>query len=312
LLPYLDARYQDLETMAKLGVNGHLTFTSGWEWGYWLIDWSIARWSWQYRDAQTVRRSSNLTPLLEILPDSRLKPMWKEALRLQNHYLKERDLMRFMAAATPFSELPHPFDKPFQPVPEFHYAQLFRSATPQEVKRQLSVPVSDLEEYALKMGALSQRMEAMLARDDRAGSPAAGIQRRLARELTRALAVSALRARHRAFTLRALSARVAERTGDNGHDKAGSVKQLANARQVRYKALAMVKQQESGYRYPLALLTGRRESMTAYPFGYLYPASRLFFWEREEGQVEQGRFDPLFMNLWDVSRTLGLGSLFFK
>ena len=312
LLPYLDARYQDMETMAKLAVNGHLTFTSGWEWGYWLIDWSIARWSWQYRDAQTVRQSSNLTPLLEILPDSRLKPMWKEALRLQNLYLKERDLMRFMAAATPFSELPHPFDKPFQPAPEFHYAQLLRSASPQEVNRQLSVPVSDLEEYASKMGALSQRMEAMLARDDRAGNSAATIQRRLARELTRALAVSALRARHRAFTLRALSARVTERTGKSGHDKIESAKQLANARQVRHKALALVRQQESGYRYPLPLLTGRRESMTAYPFGYLYPASRLFFWEREEQQVEQGRFDPLFMNLWDVSRTLGLGSLFFK
>jgi hypothetical protein len=74
----------------------------------------------------------------------------------------------------------------------------------------------------------------------------------------------------------------------------------------------VVKQQESGYRYPLPLLTGQRKGMTAYPFGYLYPASRLFFWEREEKQVEQGRFDPLFMNLWDVSRTLGIGSLLFR
>ena len=312
LLPYLDVRRQDIETMAGLGVNGHLTFTSGWEWGYWLIDWSIARWSWQYRDAQTVRQSNSLAPLLEIVPDPRLQPLWKEALRLQNHYLKERDLMRFMAAATPFSELPHPFDKPFQPAPEFHYAQLLRSATPQEVNRQLSVPVSDLEEYAHKMGALSQRMEVMLNRNDRVGNSAATIQRRLARELTRALAVSALRARHRAFTLRALSARVTERTGKSGHVKIESAKQLANARQVRHKALALVRQQESGYRYPLPLLAGQRESMTAYPFGYLYPASRLFFWEREEQQVEQGRFDPLFMNLWDVSRTLGLRSLFFK
>jgi hypothetical protein len=81
---------------------------------------------------------------------------------------------------------------------------------------------------------------------------------------------------------------------------------------VRYKALELVKLQESGYRYPLPLLTGQRVGMTAYPFGYLYPASRLFFWEREEKQVEHGRFDPLFMNLWDVSRTLGLESLFLK
>ncbi|MBW4053832.1 MAG: hypothetical protein HIU83_00220 [Proteobacteria bacterium] len=34
--------------------------------------------------------------------------------------------------------------------------------------------------------------------------------------------------------------------------------------------------------------------------------------EREEEQVEHERFDALFMNLWDVRRTLGLGSLFFR
>jgi hypothetical protein len=310
LLPYLDTRRQDIESMARLGVNGHLTFTSGWEWGYWLIDWSIARWSWEYRDSQRIRRSNALNPLFEILPDPRLRPMWKEALRLQNHYLKERDLMRFMAAATPFSELPHPFDKPFQPSPEFHYSQLLRSGTTQEANRQLGRPINDLEEYARTMGCLSQRMEAILTRGDKAGNTAAGMRQQLSRELVRALAVSALRARHRALTLRALSARVSERTGDSSHDKNSSTQWLTSARLIRYKALALVKQQESGYRYPLALLTSRRDSMTAYPFGYLYPAGRLFFWEREEEQVAHGRFDPLFMNLWDVSRTLGLGSLF--
>jgi hypothetical protein len=252
-----------------------------------------------------------LTPLLEILPDSRLQPLWKEALRLQNLYLKERDLMRFMAAATPFSELPHPFDKPFQPAPDFHYSELLRSANPQEANRQLERPVRDLEEYARQMGSLTRRMETMLAGNDSVGNSAATMQRALARELTHALTVSALRASHRALTLRALSARVSERSGTLGNGN-NSTELLASARLIRYKAMDLVKQQESGYRYPLPLLTSQRDSMTAYPFGYLYPASRLFFWEREEGQVENGRFDPLFMNLWDVRRTLGLGSLFFR
>jgi hypothetical protein len=312
LLPYLDARHQDIEIMARLGINGHLTFTSGWEWGYWLIDWSIARWSWEYRDSQTVRQSSSVSPLLEILPDPRLRPMWQEALRLQNLYLKERDLLRFMAAATPFSELPYPFDKPFQPTPDFHYARLLSSATSQEASMKLGRPINDLEEYAGKMGALSQKMALILARDCTSGNPAALMQRTLARELTRALAVSALRARHRALTLRALSAKIYERSGGGGTDKRTSTTWLATARLVRYKALNLVKQQESGYRYPLSLVARQREGMTAYPFGYLYPAGRLFFWEREEEQVEQERFDPLFMNLWDVSRTLGVGSLFLK
>ncbi|HBA70810.1 MAG: hypothetical protein A2X82_18260 [Geobacteraceae bacterium GWC2_55_20] len=312
LLPYLDARHQDLETMAGVGVNGHLTFSSGWEWGYWLIDWSIARWAWEYRNSRAVLPSGPLTPLLELLPDPRLQPLWKEALRLQNFYLKERDLMRFMAAATPFSELPPPFDKPFQPAPEFHYSRLFKSASRREVDLHLGRPIRELEGYAREMGTLSQRMEAILAEGgDRAGDPAAVMRLKLARELTRALAVTSLRASHRALTLKALSARVGERSAGRNHN-GSSGELLVKARLVRHQALALVKQQESGYRYPLPLLADRRDSMTAYPFGYLYPAGRLFFWEREEQQVEQGRFDPLFMNLWDMRRTLGLGSLFFR
>jgi hypothetical protein len=311
LLPYLDVRRDDMEKMAGLGVNGHLTFTSGWEWGYWLIDWSIARWSWEYRDSETIRPSNSLTPLLEIFSDSRLNPLWEEALHLQNLYLKERDLMRFMAAATPFSELPHPFDKPFQPAPNFHYSQLLRSATPQEANHLLERPIKDLEEYAHQMGRLAQRMETILARNDTVGSSASSMRQVLACELTRALAVSAFRASHRALTLRALSAKVSERSNEYVDGNNTSAKLLASARLLRHKAMDLVRQQESNYRYSLPLLTSQRVSMTAYPFGYLYPASRLFFWEREEEQVEHGRFDPLFMNLWDVSRTMGLGSLFF-
>jgi hypothetical protein len=312
LLPYLDARYQDIETMATLGVNGHLTFTSGWEWGYWLIDWSIARWSWECRDGEMVRQSSSVSSLQELLPDQRLEPLWREALRLQNVYFKERDLMRFMAAATPFSELPHPFDKPFQPAPEFHSAQLLRSGSVGEVKRQLDQPIKNLEEYAHTMSGLVGRIEAIIAVNETGSSRAAEMRLKLARELSRALAVSALRAQHRAKTLRALSATVIERTGATVDIKKGSATLIADARLLRAEVLKLVKQQESGYRYPLQLLNDRRDSVTAYPFGYLYPASRLFFWEREEEQVVHGRFDPLFMNLWDISRTLGLGSLLFK
>lgn len=310
LLPYLDARHEDIGTMARLGLHGHLTFTSGWEWGYWLIDWSIARWSWEYRDAQAIRHSGPLTPLLELLPDPRLQPLWNEALGLQNEYLKKRDLMRYMAAATPFSELPHPFDKPFQPAPEFSYSRLLRSADQREVELRLGRPVRELEEYAHKMAALVQRIEVVLAGGDATPDPTGAIRLKLARELNRALAVSAFRARHRALTLRALSARAAERTEQNKSENLNRM--LDGARLVRSQALELVRQQESGYRYPLALLSSRRESISAYPFGYLYPAGRLFFWEREELQVQQGRFDPFFMNLWDLWRTLGLESLFFR
>jgi hypothetical protein len=60
-----------------------------------------------------------------------------------------------------------------------------------------------------------------------------------------------------------------------------------------------------------ALLARRHPSLTAYSFGYLYPAGTLFFWHREEEEVRLRRFDPQAMNLWNFRRILGLESLFF-
>jgi len=159
LLPYLDARWSDIETMAQLGVSGHLTFSSGWEWGYWLVDWSIARWSWALKDNGRKRQTSPLSRLEELSNDRELQKLMKRALKLQNFYMKNKELLRFMSALTPFSELPPPFNKPFQPEPGFRYDWLFNSAPPAEALRLLSAPVADLEEYAVRMGELTDCLE---------------------------------------------------------------------------------------------------------------------------------------------------------
>jgi len=310
LLPYLDARWSDIETMSALGVSGHLTFSSGWEWGYWLTDWSIARWSWQLKDNGRIRPTAPLSRLAELNRDRELQRLIEQALRLQNRYLKGKELLRFMAALTPFSELPPPFNKPFQPEPKFRYAWLLNDATPTEAAEALTQPVADLERYALRMGEVVGLLEGRIGQM-RAAGRIEGTQLTLMSELERGLRVTSLRAGHRALTLRALLAKRREHAGNSNHSSA-SGPLLARARLLRQQAQSLVQRQEGIYRYPLDQVARRRVSMTAYPFGYLYPASRLYFWEREEEQIEHERFDALFMNLWDVRRTLGLGSLFFK
>ena len=111
--------------------------------------------------------------------------------------------------------------------------------------------------------------------------------------------------------MRALLAKREDSLSNSGNTRT-SKEWLAAAQIVRLEALKPVRGQESLYRYPVALIARERASLTAYPFGYLYPAGVLFFWEREEEQIRQERFDAFFMNLWDFRRTLGLGSLFFK
>lgn len=307
LLPYLDSRWQDIRTMAGLGLQGHLTFSSGWEWGYWLVDWSIARWSWRYLHNGREQATTPLSCLNGLLPDPALQRLWQQALRLQNRYLKDRELLRYLAAATPFAELPRPFKLPFQPEPPFSYRWLQRRATADEAQQVISGPVADLEQYADEMTTITNQLQRRLVLLG-AGSSFGTARLQLADELTIALQVTALRARHRALTLRALAVDRHELLGG----KATAQQLLHQARLIRHQAQLLVNRQEQQYRYPPELLARQRSSLTAYPFGYLYPASRLFFWEREEQQAAQGRFDPLFMNLWDIRRTLGLESLFIR
>jgi hypothetical protein len=309
LLPYLDSRYEDLLLMERLGVTGHLTFTSGWEWGYWLVDWSIARWSWRFagngRD-----RSSPLACLNELCADPVLQKGWRTALNLQNRYLKGMGLQRYLAALTPFSELPQPLTRPFQPEPDFRYQWLLKDATTAQVEFLLQGDIPRLEEYADRMAVLTVHLTRrlhLLERQGRVASLAAG----LLAELVTGLDVTGRRARHRALTLRALIAKRDETSLTPVRHKE-SERLLAQATAVRLEARELVRLQEGRYRYPVQTIARPRDNLTAYPFGYLYPAAELFFWQREEEQVREERFDPLFRNLWDFRRTLGLESLLFN
>jgi hypothetical protein len=296
-----------METMESIGVANHLTFSSGWEWGYWLIDWSIARSSWRYRENGKAKATGTFDSLRLLFPDMKMDRLWGEALEIQNRYLKERELMKFMAALTPFSELPGLFRAPFQPEPEFTYSWLAHDASEAEAEALLQGPMAALDEYAWRMEGVCGRLERENKRLFARGGGEAIERRVLAEELIRGLRVTALRARHRSLTLRAL---IAKRNASPSAPE-GTEKLLADAARVRERALRHVRLQEALYRYPLGLVAARRKDHTAYGFGYLYPVHDLFFWRREEEQVKRERFDPFFMNIWKWWRILGLGSLIF-
>src|SRR5690606_19115721 len=104
----------------------------------------------------------------------------------------------------------------------------------------------------------------------------------LEKELLHSLDVTALRAEHRFYTLQYLFAIRRKQTAAH---------YLAQAQAVRLKALALVKEQEKHYRYPLSLLASKRPSKTVYHFGYLYPTTELHFWEREELQAQKNHWN---------------------
>jgi hypothetical protein len=308
LLPYLDARYADMETMKRIGVDNHLTFSSGWEWGYWLVDWSIARWSWTHIENGYVQNTSPLSVLEDLLPNTHMSLLFQRALALQNYYLKGRELIGFMSALDPSAELPWPFNRPFQPRPFFSNSWLLYKASDAEAENISASTVSELETYAREMHSVAEDLELEIERINAVQKQISPDVPLIASELTRALEVTALRAQHRSLTIRAL---LAQRKGHWWLPATNEAERLLRqAASVRLKALALVRLQEKIYRYPVSLIARKRMNFTAYRFGYLYPASDLFFWRREEEQMRHRRFDAFYMNIWDFLRIGGIESFY--
>ncbi len=82
LMPYLKSRHDDIMTISEEGIDGHVTFTSGWEWGYWVIDYSIANWSWLYTTNGVEKATSPTLTLSELFGDQSAE-LFKDALTLQ-------------------------------------------------------------------------------------------------------------------------------------------------------------------------------------------------------------------------------------
>lgn len=297
LLPYLTARLDDIERLDSAGVKGHVTFSSGWEWGYWLIDWSVARWSWQHEINGAIQPNTPTQYIGDLFKRERVVRLFTEILDLQQSYLKEKELIRYMCPTGVSDELPEPFHMEFQPRPEqtFHWWRY--KATYDQVEEFKRKVIRPLQEFAQKSDDLIQK----LVNEERQITDTH--LRPLFAELIRALKVTSLRARHRSHTLAYLiSKREVQWTKG---DKAGNVGELDKARQIRQEALQLVQLQEYAYRYSVDLIARERKGHTSYGFGYLFTVSNLHFWIREEEQYRNDNFSPFYRSVWNVPTILG-------
>lgn len=310
LLPYLNARYQDIQTCAALGIPGHVTFSSGWEWGYWLVDWSIARWSWDYErrgnaglaeaNGQILTTPTIAGPyqyLRTFFPTAAAATQVATLADLQQDWLIRGNLLRWLCPSNPTDELPKPMNKQFQPRGFVNLGDLGYAAKKMPA-RITDLPIDSLRAYAdsvrARCHAVAQALDA--ADENRDLRP-------LAQEILDALAVTAYRADHSRHLMEAVQSTM----GLHGRPYKAQTKALIQiAANDRLAAVQLVRQQESRYRYPLPLLAGKYRSYTAYDFGYLYTVHDLHFWEREEQQNLNGRHGPFFRNIYDLAKIAGL------
>lgn len=300
LLPYLQARLDDILFMDSLRCKGHITFSSGWEWGYWLVDWSIARWSWAHEfEAEEEQTVSPLQYLSMLAQNDAWVEEVAEALRLQQTYIKDKELIRYLAPAAFPDELPEKFrSMEFQPRPTYAYGYLLNKALPYQLDTVRKQALTPLHAFADSTDLIAANLAETLKDFQTPEQLAIG------EELMRGIHITGLRARHRAYTLEYLLDKSEARMRKLAFRD--EKKLLEKAAKVREQAEHLVKAQERQYRYPIEYVARPFHSHTAYDFGYLYTASDLHYWKREEEQLRADKFSPFFMNVMDVARILGV------
>lgn len=300
LMPYLNARLEDILLVDSIGIPGHITFTSGWEWGYWLFDWSIARWSWKYGNEKGKWEKPEADQYIKaIFPQEDLQKYFSNQLNLQQFYLKDKELMQYMTAMTVTDEIPGPVNLELHPRPKWPY---------KFIRNKASIEILDSIEHTWvpMLSGFYDRSKAMndlLAKKLDLSTLSVG-QKRVFNEFYDGLEITGLRALHRKETLEYLlsyrRSKIEKKAFPQGR------KMLAQAENIRMDALKIVRRREQHYRYDLELLNSKRKGHTAYHFGYLYPVRDLHFWHREEMQAKTGKYGAFYRIIWNVPRIIGL------
>lgn len=286
LTPYLSARLNDILYCDSLGIDGHLTFSSGWEWNYWLIDWSIARWCWNDN-----KKTAPLQFLKEVIKDTSVTDFIEKANLLQTEFIKNKQLIKVLTAQTITDEIGGKLNLEFHPRPEYSYKYIMNKSTKTELDFIQQKYVNVLDSFILKYSALQLDYK-MLHENDR-----------LEKEILTSLFVTSLRAAHRKNTLSYL---LAYRLNKINKRNDSIQPYLDRAKDIRLSALRLIEEQEKNYRYPVSSIAAEKKSKTVYNFGYLYPVSNLHFWEREELQAKNNKWKFYYQNIWDVLKIIGV------
>jgi hypothetical protein len=283
---YLFNRWKDLVLLSDLGIDGHVTFTSGHEWGYWLTDWGIARLTWDSNQSW-----------IDTLEDfamvfGKASTEMTEAIRdlgvLQEEQLIGKNLASYIAGEDTWDELGFFFGVETHPKP-VTFRELYRMDL-EELLRFEDEILPGLEEIATSWAELLIRVET-------AGEKIPSSSLKWYEEMVDSFRVNSYRADH-AFLL--WSGAVARRYNELGEEPDGEDAAqvlFTEAREITPQYLELMRKREAEYRYPVDLSIGTGRSLTSYDFTYLWQASTGYWYQRYERQAIDKELNPLLMNV---------------
>lgn len=271
---YLFNRWKDIDYLADWGLDGHVTFTSGHEWGYWLTDWAISRFLWDSSQDWT----DPLADFTAIFGEA-AGPLFaaiNELTQNQEEMLIGYNLASYLAGQDSWDEIGYLAGTETHPQP-VTFAELY-SMNAEHIDILLENLVPGLE-------TMSQVYLDLLARVDAVASLVPQESYLWYSELADSFRVNQYRAEHAYLLYHGACLR---RLFELGEDEQGEQKaqELFNrARAITPLYLEAMRKREAQYRYPYELSSGWGRSLTSYDFGYLTQATTGYWYYRYEKQA---------------------------
>jgi len=266
---YVRARWDDLfriREAATAGMHGgledHIVFSTGWEWGYWQNDWAVLRMSWRTPD----RYEDLVHDMLAPLPDGAAAADAVIALAdVQQDALIDHRLAAYLAGQDGTFELG--YTRGFWSQPRRPSMAEVRAMTPEQRATLQTEVVDRLATLVTDTQAILDEVEAL---------PGVGTDPFLA-ELRDGLAIDVARTEHaRALWQASLHMAAGE---DASADEAAMDAALEEGRVIVERRHAALWDPD-----PEEILADRITNALLYRNGYLREADQLCFWERERVQ----------------------------
>lgn len=285
---YMLNRKSDLEVVKGLpNLDGQVGFTTGWEWGYWLNDYILARMQSHPEESLTQMLDGAFAPLgAARTPMVRLM---NEAMYAQQKYLLDGNLIRHMQGFDSLTD----FGVKLQELPVVNKFIEGTNSTPVRLRAD-QIMKWDLDQLSAfekgdlaQMGKMAREFEAFADRADALRASVSPGGEKYQDELADGLRVNARRARQVLATLSAeVYARKYALTKSPVYKQQAEA-QMAAAQRETDAAMALIHDREKDYRGNPQENYGTGDSLTLWPDHYLTPVHTGKYWTNTLGEAQK-------------------------
>jgi hypothetical protein len=268
---FIESRWNDIHGLdrdiraAKLPpLDGHVTFSSGHEWGFWMTDYLSAKMLWDPAAplARFVTHYASAFGSCGAGVDGELS----QFIALQRRYLFEKKLIAYVSGEDATVETGAELGFVIRDI-RVKFEKLIRGSEQERAAFEVNI-LAELEAMTRETRPIEDSLAARCRGADPVLTP-------WCNELRDGVRIVRMRLEHVVTLYRAI---LAYARGDRDGARAG----LGRAREKTEEAKAVIEEREKGYRFDVERLTGAYYNATVYPFGYLRQAHTQCLWRRRD------------------------------